>query len=365
MHDLLKTRTLLDRENHAMRIAVLSYPMLTQQYGGLEIQIRETLAALQSATCDARLIDPITEKLSDFDLIHVFAAGSGNFRIVQFANMVKRPVVMSPLLRDHWTESLGHHARLLDRWMGRLTRWEVSTEYRDLLKGLEGSARLVALGQRERQSIIDAFRIPPSRVEVVPNGIPARFFEAGPEAFVAHYGIQPGFVLCVASIDSHKNQLGLARALAGIGRAVVLIGDCNESNRSYLEEVLKLPNTHYLGRVAYDDPLLPSAYAAAGVFALVSMSEVMPLTTLEALAAGTPVVMTRHHGMDTAPFRHVIQEVEPRSASAIVHAIEYQLKHGAAPAACSQSVQHLTWAAVAKSLFAIYNDVLQRHRANP
>ena len=348
-----------------MRVAALSYPMLTQQLGGLEIQIRETLAALNATGCDTRLIDPLNEKLADFDLIHVFAAGSGNFRIVQFAQMVSRPVVMSPLLRDHWTRSLAQRARLIDRWMGRLTRWQVSTEYRDLLKGLTGSARLVALGRRERQSIVEAFDIPAERVEVVPNGIPQRFFEADPEAFVARYGMQPGFVLCVASIDSHKNQLGLAGALAGRGRPLVLIGDCSESNRAYLDQVLAVPGTRHLGRLEYDDPMLASAYAAAGVFALVSQSEVMPLTALESLAAGTPVVMTRHHGMDTAGLSHVIREVDPTSAAQTIEAIEFQLQHGADAAQCSQSVRHLTWDAVASQLISIYSDVLRHHDRHP
>lgn len=341
-----------------MRVAALSYPMLTQVQGGLEIQILESMAALRSLGCEIELIDPLRQRMADFDLVHVFAAGGGNHHSVQFARLVERPVVLSPLLQSCWTRTLGRRARFIDRVMGRVTRWEVSTEYRDVHSALTKADRLVALGPQEKASIVDAFDIDPQRVTVIPNGIPPRFFGASPEPFVRRFGLEPGFALCVASIDGHKNQLGLARALASIRCPLVLVGQCNGPNRAYLEEVLKIPGTLHVGSLRYDDPLLASAYAAAGVFVLASRSEVMPLVTLEALAAGTPVVMTRHHGMDTSSLRHVLTEVDPSSAQEIAAAVATRLRTPPGAGQCAAAVSHLTWDAVARSLLGVYEDVL-------
>jgi len=43
-----------------MRIGILSYPMLFQREGGLQIQVRETVAALNhlDASMSAELVDP-------------------------------------------------------------------------------------------------------------------------------------------------------------------------------------------------------------------------------------------------------------------------------------------------------------------
>ena len=80
---------------------------------------------------------------------------------------------------------------------------------------------------------------------------------------------------------------------------LVLVGQCLPAHQPYLRQVLAHAHVRHLGALAYDNSLLPSLYAGAAVFALVSQSEVMPLVVLEALAAGTPAVMTRHHGMST------------------------------------------------------------------
>jgi hypothetical protein len=48
----------------------------TQVIGGLEIQVVETITALNRIGCNARLVNPYVEKLSDFDVIHVFASAA-------------------------------------------------------------------------------------------------------------------------------------------------------------------------------------------------------------------------------------------------------------------------------------------------
>jgi hypothetical protein len=131
----------------------------------------------------------------------------------------------------------------------------------------------------------------------VPNGIPKRFFEATTARFTERFRIEPGSFSASPSIDAHMKQLGLARALGPGGRELVLIGPCEPEHRPYLDQLTALPRVRYQGPLAYGDPLLASAYAAAGVFCLASHSEVMPLCILESLAAGTPAVMTRNHGM--------------------------------------------------------------------
>ena len=334
---------------HELTVAMLSYSMFTQIQGGLEIQVRETIDALQRIGCHARLIDPFRERLGDFDLVHVFGAGSGNFRIVQTAKQLGCPVVMSPLIQPNWNRAYGRRAKLIDRVVGRLTRWGVSTEYGDLRRGLAGSDRLYALGTTEKKCIVEAFEIDPAKVKVVPNGIPPRFFEAQPGPFLERTGLQPGFALNVATINPHKNQLALARALAKSGIDIVMIGECVPKQRGYLDEVLAVPRTHYIGRLNYADPLLASAYAAAGVFCLPSYSEVMPLTVLESLASGRPAVVTRHHAMDLGPMAACVTEIEPGVETEIRDAVEHWRRAPPAAADCKVAVAHLTWDGVRSS----------------
>ena len=341
-----------------MRVAVLSYPMLFQTQGGLQIQILETINALQRRGIDARLIDPGREQLSDFDLVHVFSAINGNRRIVEHAHAVGLPVVTSPLLQPHWTKRLGITARVIERLVGKATHWEIKTEYAQVLSCLTRSNHLIALGEREKQSIVDAFLIPPERITVIPNGIPARFFTATDELARTTTGLEAGYILNVASINAHKNQLAIAEAVATDGWPVVIAGECLPCEAPYLASCRAHSHVHYMGKFNYDDPLLPSLYAGAGVFCLPSQSEVMPLTILESLAAGTPVVATHNHCMDTAGMEDVLIQVSPNDRGGIREAIRHFREHRPTAEQCQAAVRRFTWNSVAAAIHECYTSVL-------
>jgi len=342
-----------------MKAAILSYPMLFQNQGGLQIQIHETITSLNNIGINAKLIDPGREKLTDYDIIHVFSAINGNHRIIEYAKAIKKPVVTSPLIQPHWNRQLGRRARLMESIVGHLSNWEIKTEYRHIYSCLDKSDRLIALGNLEKKAIISAFRLPDSKIDIIPNGIPERFFKANERLFIEKTGINSGFVLCIGSIYQHKNQITLAEVTRNLNVPLVLIGPCLPSNKSYLETLLKFPNVHYIGALEYDDPLLASAYAAAAVFCLPSLSEVMPLCVIESLAAGTPVVMTKNHGMDTSELQKVLSEISPLKTNMIQESIASYLLNPPDKQLCSSSVEDLTWNNVAISIKNVYTKLLK------
>ncbi len=342
-----------------MRVAVLSYPMLFQVTGGLQVQILESIAALRELGIDARLMDPFRERLESFDLVHVFAANNGNHRIIEAATRKHIPTVCSPLIRPQWTRRLVDRARFAERVVGRLTRWETRTEFASISAGLRASNHLVALGEIERACLSEGFGIDRSMISVIPNGIAPRFFEATPRVFKDAYGISCPFILCSGTISSHKNQLTLARAAQSIRVPLVLIGAPAPDEAAYLEQVCGVPGVEYLGGLGHDDMRLASAYAAASVFALVSHSEVMPLSVLESLAAGVPAIVTKAHSMDVSRMRPNILEVDPMDVEEIASALTRCIGTPRAADQCRRSVQHLTWPAVARDLVTVYRTVLE------
>lgn len=332
--------------------------MLFQRKGGLQVQVLETIRALQLLGVEAKLVNPNVESLANFDVIHVFSAINGNHRIVETARSLGRAVVLSPLIRPSWTRWTGRRAELLERIQGRLSRWQIQTSYHQICSALTNAHRIVALGETEKNSLEAAFRVHAQKVVVIPNGISEHFFDATPEKFVERYGIEEGFVLNVAAINSHKNQIAILQALKDYDYPIILIGECLKEDLDYLSELKRHPNIRYLGSLPHDDPALSAAYAAAGVFVLPSHDEVMPLAVMEALAAGTPVVMTNRHSMRIDGAAEVIQELDPMDIENIRKSVLGFLKNPPLAPLCKRTVEEYSWGNVAKMLLETYKQAL-------
>ena len=138
----------------------------------------------------------------------------------------------------------------------------------------------------------DSWRLPPRRLHHVPNGINlARFAGAAPMA------LPPGndpVIGTVAALRPEKNIGRLLRAVAGVRAQrparLLIVGDGPE--RPMLEAQAATlgiaASTVFAGHTAQAERWL----AAMDVFALSSDTEQMPISLLEAMAAGLPAVCT-------------------------------------------------------------------------
>lgn len=343
-----------------MRVGLLSYPMLFQREGGLQVQLRATLAALRQLDVpdlQVELVDPNRERLDDYDVLHVFSAINGNYRIVELAAELDVPVVLSALVSPAWSKSGGACARLADRLTGRLTGWNVHTSYAQTKRALQMAPLVIALGTAERTAIVDAFRTQPEKIRVLPNGVDRRFFEADSAVFRHRTGIAGPFVLMAGAISPYKNQLALAQALAPLEVPVVLAGSAQPHHRDYLQQLLDLPHVQSLGQLAHDDPLLASAYAAAAVLALPSQGEVFPLVVLEALAAGTPAVMTRDSALQLPHSGFALRQLRADDMPAWCEAIADFIAVPPARQAVRALVEQFTWQRVARQLVRCYGEL--------
>lgn len=327
------------------------------------MKIGRTIDALNRRGIHAQLIDPVRERFSDYDLIHLFAAFNGNYRIVQQAKSDGLPVVISTILNPPFTKWEGLRAKFLDRVVGKLTNWEVTTSYRQIQIALEMADHLVALGKIERQLITDAYGIDAGKVSIVHNGVGDEFFHPDARSFIETYNPSRPFVLNIGTIGDVKNQLGLIRALKDIPLNIVLVGYSGNSGKRYLEACINEGGNrvHYLGEIPHG-PMLASACAAAAVVAMPSRHEGMPNSVLEALACDKPVVMTKHHTMDLELPSDVVSQVEPDDHAGIRAAVLWHLDHELEPGRARSIVASLSWDAVAQQLEAIYARHASAHK---
>ncbi|MBS1791055.1 MAG: glycosyltransferase [Acidobacteria bacterium] len=159
---------------------------------------------------------------------------------------------------------------------------------------------VVAISGEVRDFYCGQTGFPTERVQVISNGIDVRRMdEADARGVREELGIAPDdFVFgTVARLDLTKDTITLARAFAAIALPqrysklkLLVVGDGEE--RARLEEFVRRMNLDCMVIFAGMRRDVPRLLRAMDVFALSSVSEGMPLTVLEAMAARLPVVAT-------------------------------------------------------------------------
>ncbi len=144
-----------------------------------------------------------------------------------------------------------------------------------------------------------------SNVEVVPNGVDLRpYADLSTDLTRADLGLQEDNVVLmyIGRLAPAKNLPFLLRAFAGAAQAygnicLVLVGDGPE--RDNLEDRvghMGLNNrVHFTGMVPYE--MTPAYLSLADMFVTASVSEVHPLSVIEAMAAGLPALGIQSPGV--------------------------------------------------------------------
>jgi glycosyltransferase involved in cell wall biosynthesis len=193
--------------------------------------------------------------------------------------------------------------------------------------------------------------------------------------------------LFAGAIVPDKGVIHLARAFAQIARQVssvhlALAGSSGlwgpaetaartaspyeNDVRKALAEPFKAGRVHMLGNVSYVD--MPGTYAASDALILPSIvKEGCPLTVLEALAAGRPVIASGLGGTPELTTPETGTLVPPGDDAALVTAMQTLTEHPVARQKASVAARRrsadFSWDAVARRLEAIYDDAPLTSRA--
>ena len=165
------------------------------------------------------------------------------------------------------------------------------------------SDRILTVSEASKRDILHYFNVQPEKIVVVYNAIDEHFRVTPAEEDVARvrerYQLDHQFVLYVGNIKPHKNLVRLIEAFAELRRTgfdevkLLIIGD----------QISKLPalrravhghklhkHVRFLGYVS--DQTLGVLYRLASAFVFPSLYEGFGLPPLEAMASGTPVVIS-------------------------------------------------------------------------
>lgn len=343
-----------------MRIGILPYPMLFQREAALQHQIRETIRSLNALREHAGVqlqvtqIDPNCTDLECYDLIHVFSASAGNYRIVQEAAALGIALVLSPLISSGWDRSCGEQARQSDHRLGKQTAWSGQSSYAQTRHALQLANVIVALGAGEKKAIEEGFLIDSAKIGVFPHGVSAPWFDADGDLFRQRTGMATPFVLMAGPISPYQGQLGMAQTLSSLGLPLILLGETRERDQDYLRQVRALRGVTCLGGLSHDSRMLASAYAAASVVVLPCQGDACARTVFDALATGTPVVTSATAQVEIADSSFALRQVGWDDAPAQQQAVLALVADPPERAAVRALVRPFTWERAALQIARCY-----------
>lgn len=252
-----------------------------KQAGALGEQVAsefEIHSQLIAGKYDARVLGRLKRLMKEQKVDAVVTVGAGDkmFWGRLAARQARIPVTLSALHSTGWPDGVGRLNRLL-------------TPITD---------GFIAVAEAHREYLIAQENFPKSKVFLIPNGVDTDRFVFDSEQRIhwrEKHGIPLDSPVCgiVAALREEKNHELFLQLCESVTREIpnahyLIIGD--GERRSVIESIRDglacRDRVHVLGN-SYD---IPAALSAMDLFALTSRNEASPVSILEAMAVGIPVV---------------------------------------------------------------------------
>ncbi len=213
------------------------------------------------------------------DAVVTVGAGDKMFWGRIAAKFADTPVVLAALHSTGWPDGVGRLNRTLTPW----------------------TDCFIAVAEPHRRYLVEEEHFPAEKVHVIPNGVDTERFRPDAEArrAVRHelqIDEQAPLIGIVAALRPEKNHILFVSAARRIATQLpaarfLIIGDGPE--RSVIERAVDDADLTEQCLLLGTRTDVPRLLAALDVFVLTSVQEANPVSILESLATGTPVVATR------------------------------------------------------------------------
>lgn len=294
-------------------------------------------------------------RLQNFDVVHIFGlydligpAIAAQCRALNIPYVVEPIGMFLPIVRSFWKK------RVYQSLFGK--------------KMLDGARFLIATSEREVDELASG-GIPREKIFLRRNGVEFPIDLPSRGGFRAKHDIPSGakVVLYLGRLSSKKSPDLLLDAFAALGiellqnadARLVFAGPDDENLKAGLEQT-----ANRLGvrpRVLFTGPLFDvakwEAYRDADIFVLPSQNENFGNTAAEAVAAGTPVVVTEGCGVapllaDTAGI--VVTHDSNAISGALQSLLTDSALHAKFAARCPEVTARLGWAEPTKAMGSLY-----------
>jgi glycosyltransferase involved in cell wall biosynthesis len=330
---------------------------------GVEAVYLRTLARYRSLTWNQGVPVFCRERLGEYDVAHIFGLYDLlGPRVASHCRRISQPYVAEPMGMFVPIVRNIRMKRVYHRVLG--------------IQLLEGARRIIATSEREREELLEG-GMPASKIVVRRNGIegPDQIPPRG--SFRNQWSIPEDskLVLFLGRLVSKKSPDLILEAFSrwsrrqnGAGRAMLVMAGPDEGDgfRENLET--NATRMGIGGKVLFTGPLYEgakwAAYRDADLFVLPSQNENFGNTAAEAIACGTPVLITDRCGI--APLVGHAGLVVSHDCAALEAGLSRILENSAVAGqlrdGCKALANSLSWAEPLAQMEALYREVISERR---
>jgi alpha-maltose-1-phosphate synthase len=238
---------------------------------------------------------------------------------------------------------------------------------------VEAAERVIAVSAQMRADILANFRVDPTRVSIVHNGVDAEAFRrTDRRKALDRHGVRVPYVLFVGRISEQKGIFTLLEAAEAFGADVQLVLCASSPDTPGIEARLSAavagrPRIRWINAILPRDEVV-ELYSHASLFVCPSVYEPFGLINLEAMACETPVIATRVGGIPEV----VVDDetgwlVPPGDPAALAAAVRRLLADPGRAARFGQAGRlrvedHFSWERIAERTLDVYREAIAAHR---
>ncbi|MFT6556361.1 glycosyltransferase [Sneathiella sp.] len=285
--------TLLDGMSDGMNVTLITDSLHPEHQNAIEAKGIKIIFLPMS-----RLLDIRADIKALRQLRHILKEGGFDILHTHMSKAALLGAIIGTLSRDLIVVNTAHNLGFIampQRWK-KLVFWA----YDKIISAL-GIDATITVSQRVADAVIHAGILPRNRVFVIPNGIRLQSFSSRAaedssfrQEIIGNEG-SGKIIICVARLVWFKGIETLIDAFALVAKnhpdahlAVVGSGELEESLRAQTRQLSLEKHVHFCG----ERRDVPALLTASDLFVLSSVSEGLPISLLEAMAARLPIVAT-------------------------------------------------------------------------
>lgn len=235
-------------------------------------------------------------------------------------------------------------------------------------EGIAKSDRVIAVSNFTKNKIIDSYHTDGSKIDVVYNGIDKSEFE-GCERMENPFNNKK-IVLFLGRLTLHKGPDYFLRAAKRViekdKNVIFIVSGSGDMERKVIEDACKLGiGDKVLFTGFLKDERLKQIYRMANLYIMPSVSEPFGITPLEALASGTPVLISKQSGVSEV-LNHCLKvdfwDVD-EMANKILAVLQNQELEDCLAKSGNTEINKLTWSSAAGRIVDVYQNLLPKSLA--